>query len=140
MGAQAKPIPAVTPDIAPFIEAAKQGKLVVQKCHGCGRHRFPARSLCSNCLSEEASWVEVSGRGEVFSFNIMHQVYHPGFAADIPYAVVVVKLEEGAKIISNLVGVEPKSIRCGMPVEVVFEKISDEITLPKFRPRSAKTG
>jgi len=135
MATSAKPIPAVTPDLAPFFEAAKRGQLVVQKCGGCGKLRFPARTLCSSCLSEEASWTPVSGRGEVFSFNIMHQVYHPGFAAETPYAVVVVKLEEGAKMISNLVGVEPKAIRCGMAIEVVFEKVSDEVTLPKFRPR-----
>ena len=64
----------------------------------------------------------------------MHQVYHPGFAPEIPYAVVVIKLEEGAKMTSNLVGIRPHEIKCGMPVEVVFEKLSDEVTLPKFRP------
>ena len=76
----------------------------------------------------------VSGKGEVFSFNVMHQVYHPGFAAEVPYAVVIIKLAEGAKMISNVVGIPYDQIRIGMPVEVVFEAISDEITLPKFRP------
>jgi len=108
---------------------------MVQKCDSCGRLRFPPRDRCSHCLSIRSSWTPVSGRGEVFSFNIMHQVYHPGFAAEVPYAVVVVQLEEGARIVSNLVGVKPHEIRCGMPVEVVFEKLSEEVTLPKFRPR-----
>ncbi len=119
---------------APFFEASKRGQLVVQKCESCGTLRFPPRPLCSHCLSPEASWIPVSGRGEVYSFNIMHQVYHPGFAPEIPYAVVVIKLEEGAKMTSNLVGIKPHEIKCGMPVEVVFEKLSDEVTLPKFRP------
>jgi uncharacterized OB-fold protein len=65
----------------------------------------------------------------------MHQVYHPAFAAEVPYAVIVVRLEEGPKVVSNLVGVKPHEIKCGMPVEVVFEKLNDQVTLPKFRPR-----
>ncbi len=129
-----KPIPAITPEMRPFFDAAKRHELVVQRCAGCGTHRFPAREICSHCLSREVEWVKVSGAGEVFSFNIMHQVYHPGFAADVPYAVVVVKLAEGAKMTSSLVGVKPHDIRIGMPVQVVFEDISDEVTLPKFAP------
>jgi len=127
-----KPIPAITPDMRPFFEAAKRHELMVQRCKGCGTHRFPAREVCSNCLSEESEWVKVSGNGEIFSFNVMHQVYHPGFADEVPYAVVVVRLAEGAKISSNLVGVKPHDIRIGMPVKVVFEDVSDEVTLPKF--------
>jgi uncharacterized OB-fold protein len=96
--------------------------------------RFPARAICSKCLSTESEWVAVSGRGEIFSFNVMHQVYHPGFATEVPYAVVVVRLEEGARMVSNLVGVAPHDVRIGMPVRVVFEEISDEVTLPKFVP------
>ncbi len=123
--------------MAEFFAGAKRGQLMVQQCEGCGRLRFPAHEMCSHCFTTRARWVPVSGRGEVFSFNIMHQVYHPGFAAEIPYAVVVVKFEEGPIMISNLVGLKPREIRCGTPVEVVFEKLSDEVYLPKFRPRSA---
>jgi uncharacterized OB-fold protein len=130
-----KPIPSVTPMLAPFFAAARRGELVLQKCGSCGRFRFPQRELCSHCLSPAAAWTRVSGRGQVFSFNVMHQVYHPAFAADVPYAVVVVQLEEGARMVSNLVGVKPHEIKCGMPVEVVFEKLSEEVTLPKFRLR-----
>jgi len=127
-----KPIPAITPDMRPFFAAAKRHELMVQRCKGCGTHRFPAREICSNCLSEESEWVKVSGKGEIFSFNVMHQVYDPGFADEVPYAVVVVKLAEGAKISSNLVGVKPHDIKIGMRVKVVFEDVSDEVTLPKF--------
>lgn len=133
MSSYNKPIPARTPELEPFFAAAQRRQLVVQRCRQCGTYRFPAREICSGCLSNAADWVPVSGKGEVFSFNVMHQVYHPGFAAEVPYAVVVVKLAEGAKMISNLVGISHDQIRIGMPVEVVFEDISDEITLPKFR-------
>lgn len=129
-----KPIPTITPEMRPFFEASKRHELVVQRCTQCGTHRFPAREICSNCLSREVEWALVSGAGEVFSFNVMHQVYHPGFAEEVPYAVVVVKLKEGAKLNSNLVGVAPHAIRIGMPVKVVFEDITDEVTLPKFAP------
>jgi hypothetical protein len=129
-----KPVPAITAEMRPFFTAAKRRELRVQRCIACGTHRFPARAICSHCLSTDAEWVPVSGRGDVFSFNVMHQVYHPGFAGEVPYAVVIVQLAEGAKMVSNLVGVEPHDIRIGMPVRVVFEDITDEVTLPKFAP------
>ncbi len=132
-----KPIPAITPDMTEFFDGARDGRLMVQKCGGCGVLRFPAYEICSKCNSTESSWVPVSGRGEVFSFNIMHQVYHPAFAAEVPYAVVVVELEEGCKFVSNLHGIKPHEIKCGMPVEVMFEKLSDEVSIPKFRLRTA---
>ncbi len=133
-----KPIPAITPHTAEFFAAAKRGQLMVQRCEGCGGMRFPSSEMCTKCFSSRAKWVPVSGRGEIFSFNIMHQVYHPAFAAEVPYAVVVVQLEEGPKMLSNLVGVKPHDIKCGMPVEVVFEKLSDEVFLPKFRLRAPR--
>jgi len=137
MTAVAKPLPEITPEMAPFWEAARRHELVVQRCRGCGAHRFPARDLCSRCLSREAEWVRVAGRGTVFSFAVMHQVYHPGFAAEVPYAVVLVELEEGARLLSNVVGCAPEDITIGMPVEVVFEDVSGEVTLPKFRARGS---
>lgn len=132
-----KPAPEVAPALAPFFAAAREHRLVVQRCAGCGALRFPPRELCSTCLAREATWHQVSGRGEVFSYNVMHQVYHPAFAAAVPYAVVVVKLAEGPKITSNLVDCAVDAIAIGMPVEVVFEEVSAEVTLPKFRPRGA---
>jgi uncharacterized OB-fold protein len=133
-----KPIPAITPNLAPFFEGAKRRELVIQKCAACGTYRFPPRDLCSNCLSNRSQWERVSGEGEVFSYSIMHQVYHPGFAGEVPYAVVLVQLKEGPRITSNLVGVAAADVRIGMPVRVVFEKLSDEVTLPKFAPASSE--
>jgi uncharacterized OB-fold protein len=135
VSAYAKPLPQVTPAMRPFWEGARRHELVVQRCAGCGAHRFPARDICSRCLSREAEWTPVSGRGTVFSWAVMHQVYHPGFAAEVPYAVVVIELAEGARLVSNLVDCAPADIRAGMPVEVVFDDVAPDVTLPKFRPR-----
>ncbi|HZP41494.1 MAG TPA: Zn-ribbon domain-containing OB-fold protein [Candidatus Binatia bacterium] len=131
-----RPLPEITPEMAPFWEAARRHVLVVQRCRGCGALRFPARELCSRCLSRESEWTPVSGRGAVFSWAVMHQVYHPGFADAVPYAVVVVELAEGGRLLSNVVDCPIDRLRVGMPVEVVFEDVSSEIALPKFRPLS----
>jgi hypothetical protein len=129
-----KPVPAITDETRPFYDGAKRHELRVQRCTACGALRFPARALCSACLSTAADWVRVSGQGEVYSFNVMHQVYHPGFATQVPYAVVVVRLAEGPKMLSNLVGVDPHAVHIGLPVRVVFEDLTDEVTVPKFAP------
>ncbi len=128
-----KPVPEIDASLGPFFAAAKEGRLAVQRCSGCGALRFPPRELCNVCLATEATWVPVSGRGAIYSYNVMHQVYHPGFAHEVPYAVVMVKLAEGPTLISNLVDCPLEEIRIGMPVEVTFEQVSPEVTLPKFR-------
>jgi uncharacterized OB-fold protein len=138
MGTVDKPLPQISPEMAPFWEAARRHQLVVQRCRGCGALRFPARDLCSRCLSREVEWAPVSGRGTIFSYAIMHQVYHPGFADEVPYAVVQVELEEGARMLTNVVGCPPAELTIGMPVEVVFEDRTPEVTLPKFRRRAPR--
>ena len=132
MAEEAKLIPQVTPELKPFFDAARNHQLAVQKCDNCGALRFPAAPLCLKCDSPKSSWAAVSGRGEVFSFTVMHRAYHP--AIKVPYILAVIALREGAMITSNVIGIEPAKVKCGMPVEVVFEKLSDEVTLPKFRP------
>jgi uncharacterized protein len=131
----AKPLPQIAPDMAPFFDAARRHELVIQRCTGCGTLRFPARPICSRCLGREASWVPVSGCGSVFSYTVMHQASHPGFAAEVPYAVVVIELDEGVRLLSNLVDCPLPDVRIGLPVEVVFDDVTPEVTLPKFRPR-----
>jgi uncharacterized OB-fold protein len=134
----AKPIPDVSPEMAPFWEAAAQRRLVVQRCTACGQLRFPARSVCSACWSLEVEWTPVRGRGEVFSVVVMHQAAHPAFAAIAPYAVAVVALEEGVHLISGIVGCGPHEVEIGMPVEVDFEPRGPEMLLPVFRPVAAR--
>lgn len=129
-----RPVPAITPEMAPFWEAARRHELAAQRCLDCGTFRFPAREVCSGCLSRRAEWHRVSGRGRIFSVVVMHQASHPWFASRTPYAVVVVELDEGARMLSTVVGPEPHAIAIGMPVEVDFEDLTAEISLPVFRP------
>ena len=98
MAEEPKLIPQVRSELKPFFDAAREHKLAVQKCDKCGALRFPAAPLCLACDSDKASWVPVSGRGEVFSFTIMHRAYHP--AIKVPYTLAVIELKEGAKITS----------------------------------------
>jgi uncharacterized protein len=134
MAEEAKLIPNVTRELKPFFDAAREHKLAVQKCDKCGMLRFPAAPFCLGCDSDKASWVPVSGRGKVFSFTVMHRAYHPAFKA--PYTLAVIELNEGVKMTSSLIGVDPAKVKCGMPVEVAFDQLSDEVTLPRFRPAS----
>lgn len=129
-----KPVPEITPEMAPFWAAARERRLVVQRCTGCGTLRFPARPRCSACLGGDAEWVPVSGRGEVFSYVVMHQAAHPGFAAAVPYAVAAVQLAEGVRMLAGVTGVPPHDVRIGMPVEVAFEERGPDVLLPVFRP------
>jgi len=131
-----KPLPLPTEDSRPFWEACKRHELRMQKCGACGHVRFPPSVLCPRCTSLEHEWVRLSGRGEVFTYIIVHQTYHPAFNEEAPYNVALVKLEEGPGLHSNIVECRNEDLRAGMPVEVVFEDRSGEIALPKFRPRS----
>ncbi len=130
-----KPLPRPSEDSAPYWEAAQRNELRMQQCGDCGHVRFPPAVLCPRCLSENAQWARLSGRGVVFSWIVVHQSQHPAFNADTPYNVTIVELEEGPRLHTTLVDYPNDQIRIGMPVEVVFDKINDEVTLPKFRPR-----
>ncbi|HEY90354.1 MAG TPA: Zn-ribbon domain-containing OB-fold protein [Dehalococcoidia bacterium] len=131
-----KPVPGIDELSRPYWEAAKRHELVMQRCRECGCYRYPPGNICPGCASEDTEWVKVSGRGTIFTWNVFHKVYHPAFAQDVPYAIVAVELEEGPRVTSNLVDCRLEDIRIGMPVEVVFEDITEEISLPKFRPVS----
>jgi hypothetical protein len=132
-GAIEKPLPRPTEDSAPFWEAACRGELRLQRCGGCGLVRFPPSLLCARCLSEEAEWVRLSGRGTVYSWIVVHQSQHPAFNPDAPYNVVIVQLDEGPRLHGNLVGTPNEEIHIGMPVEVVFDTVSDDTALVRWR-------
>ncbi len=118
----------------PFWEAAADHRLSVQRCSSCQTLRYPPGPNCPNCLARETEWVDLSGRGEVQSWVIFHQVYYPGLAAAVPYNVVLVRLEEGLRFISNLVGVPDDDIETGMPVRVTFDDVEQGVTVPRFGP------
>lgn len=129
-----RPRPQANQDTAFFWEGARRGRLLVQGCASCGRLRHPPRPMCPSCRSLEWEAVPASGRGEVYSFVVHHHPPVPGF--ETPYVVALVQLEEGVRLVSNLVEVRPGDVRVGMPVEATFVAVDEELTLPMFRPRA----
>ncbi|HEX2827496.1 MAG TPA: Zn-ribbon domain-containing OB-fold protein [Burkholderiales bacterium] len=129
-----KPLPAITDENRPFWEGCKQGRLQLQQCGGCGHIRYPISHVCPDCLSYEFAWKPLSGRGVVFSYVVFHQLYNKAFAEDIPYNVALVQLAEGPRMYSNIVGVDNDAVKIGDPVEVVFDAVTPEVSIPKFRP------
>lgn len=125
------PVPTLHPDNQGFWEGVQRQELVLQRCKGCGTWSHPPRPMCPKCRSLEREWSPASGKGTVYSWVTYREAPHPGFKA--PYSVVLVELEEGVRLVSNLVDVGPEEIAIGMPVEVVFNQIHDETFLPKFR-------
>ncbi|MCA9511337.1 MAG: Zn-ribbon domain-containing OB-fold protein [Myxococcota bacterium] len=129
------PLPRPTPLSQPHWDGCREGELRVQRCTACGALEFIPQPVCTACFTEALEWTRVSGRGEVYSFSVVHRPQRPEFRA--PYVVAIVALEEGAHMLTNLVDVAPDDVRIGMPVEVAFHRASDAITLPYFRPRAA---
>ncbi|PKN44219.1 MAG: hypothetical protein CVU59_12210 [Deltaproteobacteria bacterium HGW-Deltaproteobacteria-17] len=132
-----KPKPVVNSWSRPFWDGTRQGRLLIQKCESCGQHIFYPRLSCPSCFSEKLDWVEASGRGSIYSYTVVHNNAPSAFAADIPYVVAVIRLEEGVQMLSNIVECDHEKLVCDMPVEVVFETLDEEFTLPKFRPLRA---
>lgn len=132
-GTYCKPLPRVTAENRPFWDATKRHELRLQRCAECGRFRYPPSPVCPDCLSEAVEWARVSGRGTITTFVVFHKVYFESFAGEAPYNVVQVRLEEGPRLTANLVGVRNEELAVGTPVEVVFDDVTPEITLPRFR-------
>jgi len=130
-----RPAPLLTDDNAFFWEAAVEGRLVVQRCSGCGRLRHPPRPMCPDCLSLEFEVVPLSGRGSLYSYAILHHPRHPAF--DYPLIAALVDLEEGIRLVSNLSGVEAADVEIGMELEVGFEATENGGAVPVFRPIGA---
>jgi uncharacterized protein len=129
-----KPLPNVDIETAPFWEYCGKHELRMQKCHQCGHLRNPPSILCPRCHSMEADWVKLSGKGKVYSYTIFHKAYHEAFKNDIPYAVAIIALDEGPRMLSNITGCKVNDISIDMPVMVSFEDVGDNFALPKFKP------
>ena len=130
-----KPIPQPTPETQHFWDGCKNGKLLLQRCKNTGNAYFPPRPFSPYTGSKEVEVFEASGRAKLFSYVINHRPAK-GFENQAPYAIAVVELDEGPRMMSNIVECEqtPEALKLDMALEVVFEDINDEITLPKFRP------
>ena len=128
-----KPLPAMVGLTKEFYGHVKNRELRFQKCADCGEWRHVPREMCPSCGSFEWGWERSSGKGTVFSWIVAARAMHPAFQADAPYAPVVVEMEEGVRLLSTVVDCAPDELVMDMPVEVVFDDVTEEITLPRFR-------
>ena len=129
-----KPVPKPYPDTAAYWQAAASNQLLIQKCLDCGELQFYPRGVCKSCLSSSLSWQQASGRATVYTFTVNYRAPHPGFVDDLPFVTAIVELSEGVRMLTNIVQCDPDQVTIGMPVRVVFDKLTDDIALPKFRP------
>ncbi len=129
-------LPRPTPETQAFWDGAREHRLMLPWCKECGQPHFYPRSICPSCLSADLEWREASGRGSLYSYVINHKAAK-GFSA--PYVIAVIALEEGPRMLSNLVtesAPTPEALTIDMPVEVFFDAVTETISLPKFRPAS----
>ena len=131
------PLPRPTPLSQPHWDGCREGKLRVQRCDACHHYVFIPQLLCPRCLGTGLSWMDTSGLGTVYSFTIVHRPQRPEFA--VPYVVAIVELDEGFHMLTNLVECRPEDVEVGLPVVVHFQRMSDAITLPYFKPRRARS-
>lgn len=131
-----KPLPSPDRDTQGFWEGCRRHELRLQRCADCGLYCFPPLPMCPGCNSTHRQWVKVSGRGKIYSWFVVHRATHPDFVADVPYAVVVVTPDgqDDIHIAGNIVHCAAEDLRVDMPVEVVFDDVTAEVMLPKWRP------
>jgi len=137
----AKPLPDLEdPDNAPFWAATDEGRLLVKLCADCGRPHWPPRIGCPHCGSAAVDWIEAAPRGTIFSWTIVHQSQTPGFAAEVPYAMLLVEVEgqPGVRMVGNLANAGIDAVTAGLPVEAVFTLSDDgSVTLVNWQPADA---
>jgi uncharacterized OB-fold protein len=129
----AKPLPVLEGLSKEFYDWCKQGQLRFQSCKSCGVWRHVPREMCAECGSWEWEWARSAGRGSVFTWTVVAVPLHPAFRDDVPLAPAVIELDEGVRLLSQVVDCPPDALEIGMPVEVCFDDVTSEITLPKFR-------
>jgi len=132
-----RPLPTpMTPEAMPYWDGLKENKLMLPKCGDCNQAFFYPRIACPNCHSRNIGWIQASGKGKLYSFEIAHRALNPKFKIEPPYILAMIELEEGPRMMSNLINIaaDPAVLKCDMPVEVVFEKQTDDVTLPLFQP------
>lgn len=128
-----KPLPIIDGESKPYWEAARRHELVLPRCNNCSRFHFYPRILCPYCKHASLTWEKVSGRGTIYSFTVSRVPISPAYQDDVPYVVALVELEEGPRIMTNIVDCTPEQVKIGLPVEVCFQDVTDEVTLPQFR-------
>ncbi len=128
-----RPQPKPTADTLPFWQAANEDRLVVQTCRNCGNTQFYPRGFCVSCLSDDLDWVQSAGRGAIYSFTVCRVPGHPSMADQVPYAMALVDLDDGIRMLAQIVETDLDQVTIGAPVQVVFQRLSDDIQLPQFK-------
>ncbi len=132
--ASGRELPSVEDETRPYWEAAKQGRLLIKKCNACGEvHHYP-RPFCPSCWSEDVEWQEVSGRGTLYTYSTIFRNDLEPFSAWGAYVAAVVELDEGPRLMTNIVDAAPETLRVGMPVTVRYRDLTDEWAAPVFSP------
>ena len=131
-----KPLPTPSPESKRYWDGCRNHELWLPYCRNCEAFYFYPRDFCPTCFSWDIEWRKASGRGRVYTYAIQHRAYHPAWQDELPYVTALIQLDEGPRLYTNLVGIDPDptKIHCDMPVEVTFDDITDTISLPKFRP------
>lgn len=129
-----KPVPMVDGDSRPYWDGAREGRLMIQRCGATGQHFLYSRRLVPGVDDTQVEWVEASGKGTIYSYTVARRPAGPAFKADVPYVIAAIELDEGARILTNIMTDDPDSLRIGQAVEVCFDHVSDELTIPKFKP------
>jgi len=127
------PIPEPTPVTQPFWDATREHRFLLQRCRGGHVFYYP-RTHCPVCLSNALEWIQASGRGTLYSYTVAYRPQSPEFAEDVPYIVAAITLEEGPRVTSLLVEADPEHVQIDGPVELVWEDVSEDISMPYFRP------
>jgi uncharacterized protein len=129
-----KPLPEADKWSGPFFKACNEGKLVAQKCNATGKFFFPPAPVSPYTRDANWAWTEISPKGRIGSYVVMHQKYFADFADEVPYPVIEVELEGGVRLLSNIVELGDRELTVGMAVEAVFVQATDEVTIPAFKP------
>jgi hypothetical protein len=132
--AYAKPLPDITPESRPFWEGTRRHVLLIQRCRACGAVQHYPRGVCAACWAADPEWIPSAGRGRIYTFTVTYRTQARGFRDELPYVLAWVELEEGVQALANIVGGDPARLAIGMPVRVVFEAVTPEISLPRFTP------
>lgn len=127
-----KPLPLADNDSQAFWESCKNHAMALQRCAGCKSFRYPPRSLCPHCHSPQAEWTPVSGKGRVYVTLEMCRSYGPAWQEDVPYNISMIELVEGVRMWSNVTACLPQEVRIGDPVTIVYDNVTDAVTLPRF--------
>ena len=128
------PLPRVTPDTEYFWEGCRRHELLLAECNACNRVHLPPGPVCPFCFSDELGWRKASGRGRVSAWTVVHKEWFAAFKDDLPYNAAQIELEEGPRLTANIIGVDNDKLSVGMAVEVVFDDVTEDVTLPRFSP------